>query len=89
VFKSTKRRKLLRRLERNFFDLDEISIVSYCEEISLKQLMRAVRAQNSRMVIVVDTDEQGVKAERLARERERRLCMRRLLQADRSARSRT
>jgi hypothetical protein len=57
----------LKGMRRTHFDLEEVSIVPYGEEISLKQLTRAVRAQNTRMVVLVDTDEQGVKAERLAR----------------------
>jgi hypothetical protein len=57
----------LKGMRRTHFDLEEVSIVPYGEEISLKQLTRAVRAQNTRMVVLVDTDEQGVKAERLSR----------------------
>lgn len=60
----------LQTLGRPHLDLQNSSILPYSEEISLKQLLRAIAAHNATRVVLVDTDTQGQKAARLcARER--------------------
>jgi hypothetical protein len=55
----------LQTLGRSHLDLQNSSILPYGEEISLKQLLRAVVAHNAARVVLVDTDAQGQKAARL------------------------
>lgn len=55
---------------RAHFDLGHTSLVPYSEEVSLKQLIRAARAQQARISVLIDTDDQGTKASRLC-QRER------------------
>jgi AAA ATPase domain/AAA domain len=55
----------LQTLRRSHLDLQSSSILPYGEEISLKQLLRAIGAHNAARVVLVDTDAQGQKAARL------------------------
>ena len=55
----------LQTLRRSHLDLQNSSILPYGEEISLKQLLRAIGAHNAAKVVLVDTDGQGQKAARL------------------------
>ena len=55
----------LQRLGRTHLDLQNASVLPYAEEISLKQLLRAIAGHNAARVVLVDTDAQGQKAARL------------------------
>jgi hypothetical protein len=55
----------LQTLHRTHLDLQNSSILPYGEEISLKQLLRAIATHNAARVVLVDTDMQGQKAARL------------------------
>jgi hypothetical protein len=54
----------LEKLGRAHLNLQEVAVVPYGEEISLKQLIRAAREHNARVVVLVDTDDQGQRASR-------------------------
>ena len=55
----------LEKLGRTHLDLQNASVLPYSEEISLKQLLRAIAAHHATRVVLVDTDAQGQKAARL------------------------
>jgi AAA domain, putative AbiEii toxin, Type IV TA system len=55
----------LQARRKTHLDLQNSSILPYSEEISLKQLLRAIVAHNAARVVLVDTDAQGQKAARL------------------------
>jgi hypothetical protein len=55
----------LETIVRAHLDLHNASIIPYGEEISLKQLLRAIRAHSAKRAVLVDTDAQGAKAARL------------------------
>jgi hypothetical protein len=56
---------LLASAQRRHLELGNTSLVPYSEEISLKQLIRAARAQGAIVCVLIDTDDQGMKALRL------------------------